>query len=90
MPAIKGHWRKGMNRADAPYLPLTPEVVDAHLRGEAHIGLYRPIIFKNRLVQCIGHITRPYPSKTTATVHDYHDEPTPVIASSLKKLAASA
>jgi len=40
MPAIKGYWRKGMNRADAPYLPLTPEVVDAHLRGDAHIGLY--------------------------------------------------
>ena len=40
MPAIKGYWRKGMNRADAPYLPLTPEVVDAHLRGEARIGLY--------------------------------------------------
>ena len=40
MPAIKGYWRKGMNRADAPYLPLTPEVIDAHLRGEAHIGLY--------------------------------------------------
>jgi hypothetical protein len=40
MPAIKGHWRKGMNRADAPYLPLTPEAIDAHLRGEAHIGLY--------------------------------------------------
>jgi hypothetical protein len=40
MPAIKGYWRKGMNRADAPYLPLTPEVVDAHLRGEAHVGLY--------------------------------------------------
>jgi hypothetical protein len=41
MPAIKGYWRKGMNRADAPYLPLTPEVIDAHLRGEAHIGIYR-------------------------------------------------
>ncbi|MCW2655404.1 MAG: hypothetical protein JWR32_6380 [Mycobacterium sp.] len=40
MPAIKGYWREGMNRADAPYRPLTPEVVDAHLRGEAHIGLY--------------------------------------------------
>ena len=40
MPAIKGHWRKGMNRADTPYLPLTPKVIDAHLRGEAHIGLY--------------------------------------------------
>jgi hypothetical protein len=30
----------GMNRADAPYLPMIPEVIDAHLRGEAHIGLY--------------------------------------------------
>ena len=40
MPAIKGYWRKGMNRAEAPYLPLTPEVIDAHLRGEIHIGLY--------------------------------------------------
>ncbi len=39
MPAIKGYWRKGMNRADAPYLPLTPEVIDAHLRGETHVGL---------------------------------------------------
>ena len=39
MPAIKGYWRKGMNRADAPYLPRTPEVIDAHLRGEAHVGL---------------------------------------------------
>ena len=40
MPAIKGYWRKGMNRADAPYLPLTPEVVGEHLRGDIHIGLY--------------------------------------------------
>jgi hypothetical protein len=24
MLAIRGYWRKGMNRADAPYLPLTP------------------------------------------------------------------
>src|ERR1700757_2319706 len=40
MPAIKGYWRKGMNRADAPYLPLTSDTIDAHLRGEVHIGLY--------------------------------------------------
>jgi superfamily II DNA or RNA helicase len=40
MLAIRGYWRKGMNRADAPYLPLTPDVVDQHLRGEVHIGLY--------------------------------------------------
>lgn len=37
MPAIKGYWRKGMNRAEAPHLPLTPEVVDAHLRAK-HIS----------------------------------------------------
>ena len=49
--------------------------------------LAAPITFKNRLVQYIGRITRPYPTKTTATVHDYHDELTPVIASSLKKRA---
>lgn len=49
--------------------------------------LAAPITFKNRLVQYIGRVTRPYPSKTTATVHDYHDEHTPVIASSLKKRA---
>ncbi|WP_343600916.1 DEAD/DEAH box helicase, partial [Mycobacterium sp.] len=49
--------------------------------------LAAPITFKNRLVQYIGRVTRPYPSKTTATVHDYHDELTPVIASSLKKRA---
>jgi superfamily II DNA or RNA helicase len=49
--------------------------------------LAAPITFKNRLVQYIGRITRPYPGKTTATVHDYHDEYTPVIASSLKKRA---
>ncbi len=40
MPAIRGYWRKGMNRAEAPYLPLTPDVIDQHLRGEVHIGLY--------------------------------------------------
>ena len=40
MPAIKGYWRKGMNRAEAPYLPLTPDVVGEHLRGDVHIGLY--------------------------------------------------
>ena len=50
--------------------------------------LAAPITFKGRLVQNLGRITRPYPGKTTATVHDYHDELTPVIASSLRKRAA--
>jgi len=49
--------------------------------------LAAPITFKNRLVQYVGRITRPHPTKTAATVHDYHDELTPVLASSLRKRA---
>lgn len=50
--------------------------------------LAAPVSFKGRLVQYVGRITRPHPGKTTATVHDYHDILTPVIAASLRKRAA--
>lgn len=36
MPAV----REGALRSEAPYLPLTDDVVAAHLRGKHHIGLY--------------------------------------------------
>ena len=36
-PAVEGGWRKGTNR---PYLRLTDRVVEAHLTGEVHLGLY--------------------------------------------------
>jgi len=36
-PAVEGGWRKGSNR---PYLRLTDRVVEAHLTGEVHLGLY--------------------------------------------------
>ncbi|HZC51426.1 MAG TPA: DEAD/DEAH box helicase family protein [Mycobacterium sp.] len=49
--------------------------------------LTTPIAFKGRLVQYVGRILRPYPSKTTAEVHDYHDAQTRVLASSLAKRA---
>ena len=39
------------------------------------------------LVQYAGRILRPPPGKTTAEVHDYHDELTAVLASSLAKRA---
>lgn len=39
LPAVEGGWRKG-RKTDARYLPLTPEVLAAHLTGEVHIGLY--------------------------------------------------
>lgn len=50
--------------------------------------LASPIAFKGRLVQYVGRILRPYPGKTTAEVHDYHDVHEGVLASSLAKRAA--
>jgi superfamily II DNA or RNA helicase len=49
--------------------------------------LTAPIAQKGRLVQYAGRILRPYDGKTTAEVHDYHDELTGVLASSLAKRA---
>jgi hypothetical protein len=36
-PAVAGGWRKGTKR---PYLPLTDDVIAAHLTGDVHVGLY--------------------------------------------------
>lgn len=40
LPAVRGGWRKGVRHEDRDYLPLTAEVVTAHLSGEHHLGLY--------------------------------------------------
>jgi superfamily II DNA or RNA helicase len=40
VPAVRGGWRKGSRHEDRDYLPLTPAVLAAHLKGEVHIGLY--------------------------------------------------
>jgi hypothetical protein len=40
LPAVRGGWRKGVRHAEREYLPLTAEVLTAHLTGQAHIGLY--------------------------------------------------
>jgi superfamily II DNA or RNA helicase len=42
---------------------------------------------KGRLVQYTGRILRPHADKSAAEVHDYHDELTGVLASSLAKRA---
>jgi superfamily II DNA or RNA helicase len=40
LPAVRGGWRKGIRHEDRNYLPLTTEVLRAHLTGETHVGLY--------------------------------------------------
>jgi superfamily II DNA or RNA helicase len=49
--------------------------------------LAAPVAQKGRLVQYAGRILRAYDGKDTAEVHDYHDELTGVLASSLAKRA---
>ena len=49
--------------------------------------LAAPVSYKGKLVQYAGRILRPYNGKTTAEVHDYVDEHTRVLASSLAKRA---
>ena len=40
VPAVQGGWRKGSEHEDRRYLPLTPDVLAAHLTGHHYIGLY--------------------------------------------------
>jgi hypothetical protein len=46
MPAVAGGWRKGTDRRSANHLPLTAQVVGAHLVGDAFVGLY-PLLKDN-------------------------------------------
>jgi hypothetical protein len=40
VPATRGGFRKGVPHAEREYLPLTTDVLQAHLSGKTHIGLY--------------------------------------------------
>lgn len=47
MPAVEGGWRKSAAAKDRSYLPLTEEILTAHLSGETAIGLY-PLLDADR------------------------------------------
>ena len=47
LPAVRGGWRKGVRHSERDYLPLTSEVLSAHLSGQVHIGLY-PLVDGDR------------------------------------------
>ena len=47
--------------------------------------LAAPISFDGLLIQCAGRVVRAAPGKDIAEVHDYHDQPTPILAASLQR-----
>ena len=40
VPAVEGGWGPGGRKGDKTYLPLTDQVLEAHLRGEIAIGVF--------------------------------------------------
>lgn len=67
--------------------PLVPTSARDSIAQLDTLFLAAPIAFRGRLVQYAGRVLRPYPGKTTAEVHDYHDVETGALASSLAKRA---
>jgi superfamily II DNA or RNA helicase len=40
LPAVRGGWQRGIPHERRDYLPLTTDVLTAHLKGDAHVGVY--------------------------------------------------
>ena len=40
LPAVRGGWQAGVPHEKRDYLPLTADVLAAHLKGDVHVGLY--------------------------------------------------
>lgn len=57
LPAVRGGWRKGVRHEDRHYLPLTTDVLRAHLTGEAHVGLY-PLLGRRHVLVVGGRFRR--------------------------------
>ena len=58
MPAVRGGWRRGLPAAEREYLPLTGEVITAHLSGKIEIGLY-PMLDGDRCRWLAADLTAP-------------------------------
>ena len=40
LPAVRGGWQRGIPHERRDYLPLTMDVLTAHLKGDVHVGVY--------------------------------------------------
>jgi superfamily II DNA or RNA helicase len=88
-PRVRGHSRRPPRECHALLLVATTQYLGEGFDCPALDTLFlaAPLAFKGGLVQCVGRILRPYPGKTTAEIHDYHDALTDVLDSSLAKRA---
>jgi hypothetical protein len=39
LPAVRGGWQRGVPHEKRDYLPLTADVLAAHLKGDGHVGV---------------------------------------------------
>jgi hypothetical protein len=49
LPAVRGGWQRGIPHEKRDYLPLTTDVLAAHLKGDVHVGVY-PLLDRQVLV----------------------------------------
>jgi hypothetical protein len=47
LPAVRGGWQRGIPHEKRDYLPLTMDVLAAHLKGDVHVGVY-PLLDRDR------------------------------------------
>src|SRR6516165_5339957 len=47
LPAVRGGWQRGIPHEKRDYLPLTTDVLAAHLKGDVHVGAY-PLLDRDR------------------------------------------
>src|SRR5262249_16883393 len=47
VPAMRGGWERGLPHEKGDYLPLTTDVLAAHLKGDVHVGVY-PLLDRDR------------------------------------------
>ena len=81
------HARSPAGRRCSPSRPARTPGKGSTARRWTPCSSPRPSPARARLLQYAGRILRPYDGKATAEVHDYHDELTGVLASSLAKRA---
>jgi len=74
LPAVRGGWRKGVRHAERDYLPLTAEMLAAHLSGQLHLGLY-PLLSHDRCLWLAAASVASPAMPCRSTAHPFRSSP---------------